>query len=118
MLHFSSPRSNLPPSIQRLKPHIRATGKQVYRERLADAVRGSGSGRICYASPVLIGEKLYVVSRAGGTYVFDAAPKFRQVARNRFASDSSDFNATPAVSGGQLFLRSNRFLYCVASSTE
>jgi len=95
-----------------------ATGKQVYRERLADAVRGSGSGRICYASPVLAGDKLYVVSRAGGTYVFDAAPKFKQLARNRFASDSSDFNATPAISDGQVLLRSNRFLYCVAAAAK
>ena len=89
------------------------TGKRVYAERLADAVHGSGSGRICYASPVLADGKLYVVSRAGGTYLFDARPEFKQIAVNRFASDTSDFNATPAISNGQMFIRSNRFLYCV-----
>jgi len=90
------------------------TGKQVYKERLADTVRGSGSGRICYASPILVGGKIYCVSRAGGTYIFDAAPKFKQIALNRFASDKTDFNATPAISNGQMFLRSNTTLYCVA----
>ena len=93
-----------------------ATGKQVYRQRLSGTVRGSGSGRVCYASPVRVGDELYVVSRAGGTYIFDAAPTFKQIAQNRFASDTSDFNATPAISNGQLFLRSNRFLYCVEAS--
>jgi len=30
-------------------------------------------------------------------------------------TDDSDFNATPAVVGRQLFLRSNRNLYCIES---
>lgn len=28
-------------------------------------------------------------------------------------TDSTDFNASPAVSGGQIFLRSNQALYCI-----
>jgi hypothetical protein len=28
---------------------------------------------------------------------------------------TTDFNATPALAGRQLFLRSNRFLYCIES---
>jgi hypothetical protein len=31
------------------------------------------------------------------------------------ASDNYDFNATPAIAGRQLFLRSNRTLYCIES---
>jgi outer membrane protein assembly factor BamB len=30
-----------------------------------------------------------------------------------FASDQSDFHGSPSVSKGRIFLRSNRFLYCV-----
>jgi len=90
------------------------TGRQVYKQRLKNTVPGSGSKRVCYASPILAGGKIYVVSRAGGTYVFDAAPKFKQIAVNRFASDKSDFNATPAISNGQMFIRSNSVLYCIA----
>ena len=93
------------------------TGKRVYKERV-DVPRGSGSGRSCYASPVRVDEKLYVVTRTGGTYIIDAKPTFKQIAVNRFASDTSDFNATPAISNGQIFIRSNRRLYCVAAGDQ
>lgn len=89
------------------------TGKLVYRKRLAGL---SGTSRPVYASPILAGGKLYVVSRRAGTYVLSAGDKFEQLARNRIGSDNSDFNATPAVSDGELFLRSNTALYCVAGS--
>jgi len=52
---------------------------------------------------------------ASGTFVLAAKPQFEQRAHNQFQSDDSDFNATPAISDGRLFLRSNRFLYCVTS---
>ena len=87
------------------------TGETVYREQLAGDV-GSQS-RAFYASVVLADGKLYAVSRRGGTFVLAAKPQFKQLARNRFASDASDFNGSPAVSDGQIFLRSNRFLYCI-----
>lgn len=32
---------------------------------------------------------------------------------NRIATDSSIFNASPVVVDGQLFLQSNRYLYCI-----
>ena len=83
------------------------TGAVAYQERLEPK-----PGRI-YASGVLVGERIYYVSREGGTYVVEAKPKFRQLAHNRIESDASVFNATPAISRGQLFLRSDRFLYCI-----
>lgn len=48
------------------------------------------------------------------THVWEAGPEFKLVAQNRFESDESRFNGTPAVSDGKLWLRSDRFLYCVA----
>lgn len=89
------------------------TGKSVYRERLAGA-SGFG-GRPVYASPVISGDKMFVVSRWAGTYVIAARPEYKLIGRNQVTGDDSDFNATPAISGGQLFLRSNRYLYCVSS---
>ena len=61
----------------------------------------------------LAGDKLICVSRRGGTFVLAAKPEFEQLAHNEFASDESDFNASPAISDDQIFLRSNRFLYCI-----
>ncbi len=42
-------------------------------------------------------------------------PKFELLARNRFDT-SDEFSATPAVSDGQLFIRANRTLFCVAKT--
>ncbi len=86
------------------------SGDLVYRERLRGV---SSGGRPFYASPILVGDKLYVVSRYDGTFVFAAKPEFEQLAQNQFESDDSDFSGTPAVSDGKLFIRSGKFLYCV-----
>jgi outer membrane protein assembly factor BamB len=89
------------------------TGETIYRERLSRTSSSRGGKRF-YASVVLAGDKLICVSRRGGTYVLAAKTEFEQLAHNEFASDESDFNASPAISNGQLFLRSNRYLYCIA----
>jgi len=107
------------------------TGQEIYSERLPgdEALAGGqggqsgpggfggrgggGFGAGDYASPVVANGHLYQVSRSGQTVVIKLGEKFELIARNRFTSDSSDFSATPAISGGQLFLRSARNLYCV-----
>ncbi|MEW6305596.1 MAG: PQQ-binding-like beta-propeller repeat protein [Verrucomicrobiota bacterium] len=86
-----------------------SSGEVVYEERFESA----NFPRI-YASPVAVGDKFYVTTRNAGTFVFGVQPKFQQIALNQFTGDTTDFNATPAVSNGQLFLRSNRRLYCVS----
>ena len=85
------------------------TGELVYRERLRGV---TGGGRPFYASPVLVENRLFVVSRYNGTFVFDAKPEFKQLAQNKF-DDDSDFSGTPAVGKKEMYLRSNKFLYCV-----
>ena len=84
-----------------------ATGKVLYTRRL------SAEGVNLYASPVAADGKIYAVSREQGTFVLKAGDSFELLATNRFAGDTSVFNATPAIHGGQLLLRSNRFLYCM-----
>ena len=82
------------------------SGEELSRERL---------GGQFYASVVLIGEHLYVVSRFSGTYILTATPDLERIAHNEL-TDDSDFSASPAVSNGQLFLRSDGFLYCIAAN--
>jgi len=67
-----------------------------------------------YASTVIADGKQYVVGRYGGTFVLAAKPEFEQLAHNKL-DDRSVFNASPAISNGQLFLRSDRYLYCVGA---
>lgn len=72
-----------------------------------------GGGRPVYASPIAIGNKIYIQSRWGGLVVIEPKPNLSVISHNRFESDSSTFNATPAVDNGQLFLRSYETLYCI-----
>ncbi len=90
------------------------SGELVFKERLPGA-SASGRGKPFYASAVLANENVYAVSRRNGTFVFAAQPGFKLVAQNKFSGDDTDFNAAPALSGRQLFLRSNRTLYCIES---
>ncbi len=83
-------------------------GSSVYKERL------KGANGDFYASPVLADGKIYYVSRGSGTFVIDAAPKFNQLSHNTL-DNKTVFNAGPAVSHSQLFLRSDRFLYCIGA---
>jgi outer membrane protein assembly factor BamB len=62
------------------------------------------------ASPVVADGKVYVVSEDGVVTVFAAGPEFKVLAEN----DMADYTlSSPAVSDGQLFLRTTKFLYCI-----
>ncbi|MDA0766936.1 MAG: PQQ-like beta-propeller repeat protein [Verrucomicrobia bacterium] len=65
-----------------------------------------------YASAVRVGDKIFVVSRRDGTFVFEANKEMKQIAQNDLG-DETDFNATPAVAKDAIYLRSNAALYCV-----
>jgi outer membrane protein assembly factor BamB len=84
------------------------TGAIVYEERVP------GAGQV-YASPVLADGKLYYVARNDGVFVLAAKPGFELLAHNRL-NDRSTFDASPAVTGNRLFLRSDRFLYCLGKN--
>jgi len=90
------------------------TGELVYRERVPDLDMG---GRPVYASPVVAAGKLYVPTRWNGVLVLEGGTQYRELARNRFSDDESEFNATPAIADGALYLRSNKRLYRVQAST-
>jgi outer membrane protein assembly factor BamB len=66
-----------------------------------------------YSSPVVAGGKVYWVNRGGTAYVFSADDKMTPLGENRMEEDDPRFDGTPAVSDGQLFVRSTHYLYCV-----
>ena len=111
------------------------SGKQVYQTRLSGgsvaAQPGPGSGPRPggrfggwggrrgrggqdYSSPVIANGRVYYLARSGDAFVYSVGPDFKLLAQNRFASDDGDFSSTPAISDGQLFIRSSKYLYCVA----
>ena len=58
-----------------------------------------------------------VVTRRSGTIVYEPNGTFQPLARNIIAGDETDFNASPAVSDGKLYLRSDQSLYGISNST-
>lgn len=86
-------------------------GETVYRKRVGNLQSG---GRPVYASPVLIGKHIYVVTRNSGTLVYLPGDSFEPLAQNVIAGDDTDFNASPAVSDGKLYFRSDKALYCIS----
>lgn len=94
------------------------TGEYVYKERLPRKAKAAGGfGSADYSSPVAIGNQILFFGRNGESYVIEAADEFQLVAHNdSFEGDSSDFSSSPAVSEGQIFIRSAKRLYCIAGN--
>ena len=68
-----------------------------------------------FGSATLLDGKVYFTEQSGQSYIFAANPeKFELLAKNQIGSGDSGFNATPAISDGALFIRSNQYLYCVS----
>lgn len=81
------------------------TGKRVYQERL-------GTGRTGFtASPVAAAGKLYFSSEEGDVFVVQAGPRFKVLSTN---SLNEVCLATPALSEGVLFFRTQGHLVAIA----
>lgn len=77
-----------------------ATGREVWRQRL-------GVGE-CWASPLAVGDRIYIFSNEGKTFVIRAGQKYEQLAENSI-SDLERIYSVAAVDDA-LFLRSGRRL--------
>ena len=80
------------------------SGKEIYRQR----IRHGGSG--FSASPVAADGKLYLPSEDGDIFVIRAGREFKQLARN---SMGEFLMATPALSGGALYVRAHHHLVAI-----
>jgi outer membrane protein assembly factor BamB len=66
-----------------------------------------------YASPVAAASRIYFVGRDGTTLVLKQSDKVDVLAINRL---DDPMDASPAVVGKQLFLRGEKFLYCIENN--
>ena len=79
------------------------TGEQVYGQQRIKPGTYSGS-------PVLADGKIYVTNEDGLTTVVQAGPKFAVLAENPL----NDYClSSPAISDGQIFIRTAGYLYCI-----
>jgi outer membrane protein assembly factor BamB len=83
-----------------------ATGEVVYQERL---------GGTFSASPVYADGRIYLLNEAGETTVLAAGPTFEVLARNPLGEKCQ---ASMAVAGGQLFVRTEKHVVCVGPARE
>ncbi|MGK0189349.1 MAG: outer membrane protein assembly factor BamB [Verrucomicrobiales bacterium] len=66
-----------------------------------------------YASPILAGDKIVYLGRGGQAVIVKAGPKFELAGSAKLEDGRGVFNASPAVSDSRMFIRSNKFLYCI-----
>jgi outer membrane protein assembly factor BamB len=77
-----------------------ATGKVLWKSRMG----------LHHASPVLANGLVYYVNDDGVAHVVKAGPEYELVSRNEIGEK---VYASPALSEGQLFLRTFKHLYCI-----
>jgi outer membrane protein assembly factor BamB len=77
------------------------TAKVVWQKRIGGKYR---------ASPIVADERIYFFSQDGTTPVIAAADKFKLLATNKL---DNEFQASPAIAGNSLYLRTAKDLYCI-----
>ena len=84
------------------------SGKTVWEKRL----RGAGSRGGSWSSMLLADGKIYIPNQSGDVFVFAASPNYELLATN---SVDESTNASPAASNGELLLRTDDSLWCIAN---
>jgi outer membrane protein assembly factor BamB len=84
------------------------TGQEIYGQQRIKA--GTYS-----SSPVLADGKIYITNEDGLTTVVRAGPKFEVLAENNLADYCL---SSPAISDGQIFIRTTGFLYCIGKRSK
>jgi hypothetical protein len=83
------------------------TGSRVWAQRLG--------GEPC-ASFLYVRGKIVILDESGKATIFEPGREFKPVQTNKLG-DGDLFRATPAIVDGQMLIRSDRRLYCVADMT-
>lgn len=83
-----------------------ATGDEVWQA-------GERAGKGTWGSLVHANGRLYCFMKDGETVVLEASPEYKVLARNSLGKGQST-NSSLAVSNGEIFLRTNSHLFCIA----
>jgi outer membrane protein assembly factor BamB len=88
------------------------TGNPIWDERLT----GSGARNGSMSSPAFSGKFLYVANQNADVFVIQPGPRFQCLATNSIGGEL--MNASPAISDGAVFLRTEKNLWCLAEKKE
>ena len=83
------------------------TGDTVWEQRLS----GTGSRSESWSSMILVNDLIYVNNQAGDVFILRAAPEFELIATNSISDGV--MNASVAASDGEIFLRTEKNLWCI-----
>jgi len=87
------------------------TGKTLWEERLT----GAGTRGSSWSSMLLADGKIYVPYQSGDVFVLRPGPKFEVIATNSVPEPT---NASLAVSEGDIFLRTEKSLWCFTNAAK
>ncbi len=68
-----------------------------------------------YASPLLVNDKVYFPLQDAGVVVAEASAEMKPVYRNKFKNDDSLIHGSIAANGDRMFIRTDKYLYCIGS---
>ena len=96
------------------------TGDRLEQIRLQNFKKTGNArfGSLDYASPVVVGDRLFYLNAGGQMYVFKLREKTELLAVNEMTTETEAFWGTPAVSAGRMVVRSSTNLYCIADGIE
>ncbi len=77
------------------------TGEEAWSEEIGEGF---------YSSPVLVGDRIYILDNEGSMFVFQAGPEYKVLATLPVGEPTF---ATPAFLDGRIYLRTLENLYCI-----
>lgn len=83
-----------------------ATGKIIWQERV---------GGSFYSSPVCAGDRIFCISTTGELTTLAASDKFEVLGKGSLGEPTQ---STPAISGGRMFVRTDRHLFAIGSGKQ
>jgi outer membrane protein assembly factor BamB len=83
-----------------------STGKKLYEQEFDFPSK---------ASPSLVGDRVYLCGDKGVVVVFEAGPKYKEIARS---SMGEDLLASPAFADGRIYIRGTKNLFCLGTKAK
>lgn len=65
-----------------------------------------------YSSPILVGNRVYLMDRTGTMHIFKADDEYREIAQCELGEPASSI---PAIMDGKIYIRGQENLYCIAA---
>ncbi len=83
-----------------------ASGEVLYTEQRLEGITN------VYASPVAAAGRFYIFAKDGRAIVLDAGREYKVLATNAL---DDPVNASPAIAGDEIFVRSDKYLYAISA---